>query len=89
MNKKNHSEFRKYLSIEEGKDGPVLINLINAAENNLPALIKQYIRPDFDCLYNNLCSLDELLMMSARIKSNYELLTQHFNGFGIIYPFLC
>lgn len=72
-----HSEFRKYLRTKEGKDGPVLTNLINAAEKNLPALIRRYIRPDFKCIYDDLYSLEELLIMSARIKSNDELLTQH------------
>jgi hypothetical protein len=42
-----HTEFRKYLRIEEGHKGNMLNTLINAAENNLPVLIKQHIRTDF------------------------------------------
>ena len=45
-----HTEFRKYLRTEESQKGNMLNTLINAAENNLPALIKQHIRPDFDCI---------------------------------------
>jgi len=69
-----HSEFRKYLRIEEGQKGNMLNTLINAAENNLPALIKQYIRPDFECIYNDIYSIEEMLMMSAKIKSDEDIL---------------
>ena len=44
-----HTEFRKYLRTKEAQKGNMLNALINAAENNLPALIKQHIRPDFVC----------------------------------------
>ena len=52
----------------------MLNTLINAAENNLPALIKQHIRPDFDCIYNDIYSIEELLAMSAKIKSDEDIL---------------
>ena len=52
----------------------MLNTLINAAENNLPALIKQHIRPDFECIYNDIYSIEELLMMSAKIRSDEDIL---------------
>lgn len=69
-----HTEFRKYLRIEEAQKGNMLNTLINAAENNLPALIKQHIRSDFECIYNDIYSIEELLMMSAKIKSDEDIL---------------
>ena len=69
-----HTEFRKYLRTEESQKGNMLNTLINAAENNLPALIKQHIRPDFDCIYNDIYSIEELLAMSAKIKSDEDIL---------------
>ena len=69
-----HTEFRKYLRTEESQKGNMLNTLINAAENNLPALIKQHIRPDFDCIYNDIYSIEELLMMSAKIRSDEDIL---------------
>ena len=67
-----HTEFRKYLRTEESQKGNMLNTLINAAENNLPALIKQHIRPDFDCIYNDIYSIEELLTMSAMIKTDED-----------------
>ena len=52
----------------------MLNTLINAAENNLPALIKQHIRSDFECIYNDIYNIEELLMMSAKIKSDEDIL---------------
>lgn len=69
-----HTEFRKYLRTEESQKGNMLNTLINAAENNLPALIKLHIRPDFDCIYNDIYSIEELLTMSAKIKSDEDIL---------------
>ena len=69
-----HTEFRKYLRTEESQKGNMLNTLINAAENNLPALIKQHIRPYFECIYNDIYSIEELLMMSAKIRSDEDIL---------------
>ena len=60
----------------------MLNTLINAAENNLPALIKQHIRPDFECIYNDIYSIEELLMMSAKIRSDEDILA---GPYGYIY----
>ena len=73
-----HTEFRKYLRTEEAQKGNMLNALINAAENNLPALIKQHIRPDFVCIYNDIYSIEEMLMMSAKIKSDEDILAGPF-----------
>lgn len=69
-----HSEFRKYLRTEEGQKGNMLNTLINAAENNLPALVKQYIRNDFEGIYNDIYSIEELLKISSKIKSDEDIL---------------
>lgn len=71
-----HTKFRKYLRIEEAQKGNMLNTLINAAENNLPALIKQHIRSDFECIYNDIYNIEELLMMSAKIKSDEDILAE-------------
>ena len=73
-----HTEFRKYLRIEEAQKGNMLNTLINAAEKNLPALIKQHIRPDFDCIYNDIYSIEELLAMSAKIKTEEDTRQRHY-----------
>ena len=73
-----HTEFRKYLRTKEAQKGNMLNALINAAENNLPALIKQHIRPDFVCIYNDIYSIEEMLMMSAKIKSDEDILAGPF-----------
>ena len=64
----------KYLRIEEEQKGNMLNTLINATENNLPALIKQHIHPDFDCIYNDIYSIEDLLTMSAKIKADEDIL---------------
>lgn len=69
-----HTEFRKYLRTKEGQKGNMLNTLINAAESNLPVLIRQYIRNDFDCIYNDIYSIEELLLMSAKINSDEGIL---------------
>lgn len=69
-----HSEFRKYLRTEEAQKGNMLNNLINAAENYLPALIRQHISPDFECIYDDIYSIEELLSMAAKIKSDETIL---------------
>ena len=53
-------EFRKYLREVEGQKGIWLNALIKAAEENLPALIKQHIREDFHCLFDNVYSIEDL-----------------------------
>ena len=79
-----HTEFRKYLRTEESQKGNMLNTLINAAENNLPALIKQHIRPDFDCIYNDIYSIEELLTMSAMIKTDEDK-RQRYYVINVIY----
>ena len=54
----------------------MLNTLIHAAENNLAAWIKQHTSPDFDCIYNDIYSIEELLTMSAKIKSDDDILVE-------------
>lgn len=69
-----HTEFRKYLRTEESQKGNMLNALINAAENKLPALIKQHFLPDFDCIYNDIYSIEELMCISSNINSDENIL---------------
>lgn len=72
--KEVHKEFRKYLRTAENEKGGRLNELINATENALPALIREHIRPDFGCIYDDIYSVEELLSFSSFIKSNDEIL---------------
>lgn|GEM_PF-6368572 len=63
-----HKEFRKYLRIKEGHKGNMLNTLINATEKSLPALIRRYVRADFDCIYDDFYSIEEMLLFSAKLK---------------------
>ena len=72
--KEVHKEFRKYLRTTESEKGARLNELINATENALPSLIREHIRPDFGCIYDDLYSIEELLSISSIIKSNEEIL---------------
>lgn len=69
-----HKEFRKYLHDSEGLKKTMLDNYINAAENNLPALIRKHLCADFKCIYDDLYSIEQLLSFSVRIKSDEEIL---------------
>lgn len=69
-----HKEFRTYLRVEEGYRGNMLNTLINAAETNLPVLIKKYVCADFDCIYEDIYSIEQLLTYSAKIKDDEEIL---------------
>lgn len=68
------TEFRKYLREVEGQKGIWLNALIKAAEENLPALIKQHIREDFHCLFDNVYSIEELISISSKLKNDEEIL---------------
>lgn len=72
--KEVHKEFRKYLRTTESEKGVRLNELINATENALPILIREHIRPDFGCIYDDLYSVEELLSISSSIKSNDKIL---------------
>lgn len=72
--KEVHKEFRKYLRTTESEKGARLNELINATENALPSLIREHIRPDFGCIYDDLYSIEELLSILSLIKSNEEIL---------------
>ena len=69
-----HTEFRKYLRIVEGIKGNMLNTLVNATEKSLPTLIREYVRPDFDCIYEDKYSIEEMLSFSVKLKSDDEIL---------------
>ena len=67
-------EFRKYLREVEGQKGYRLNALIKAAEENLPTLIKQHVRKDFRCLFDDVYSIEELISISSKLKNDEEIL---------------
>lgn len=67
-------EFRKYLREVEGQKGYRLNALIKAAEENLPTLIKQHVRKDFHCLFDDVYSIEELISISSKLKNDEEIL---------------
>ena len=71
-----HKEFRKYLRTKEGHKGNMLNTLINATEVSLPALITRYVRPDFECIYDDIYSIEEMLLYAAKLKSDEILASQ-------------
>jgi len=71
-------DFRTYLRTKEGKKGNMLNTLINAAESRLPALIRKHFNPDFQCLYDDVNTIEELLSYSKRIRSDENILAGPF-----------
>ena len=71
-----HKEFRKYLRTKEGHKGNMLNTLIKATEVSLPALITRYVRPDFECIYDDIYSIEEMLLYAAKLKSDEILASQ-------------
>jgi predicted HNH restriction endonuclease len=71
-----HKEFRKYLRTKEGHKDNMLNTLINATEVSLPALIRRYVRPDFECIYDDIYSIEEMLKFAAKLKSDEILAGQ-------------
>ncbi len=65
-----HTEFRKFLREEKQRKNSMLNSLINAAEKHLPALIKKYVRDDFECLYNDIYSIEDLLLMESSLNTD-------------------
>lgn len=72
-----HKEFRKYLRIQEGIKGNMLNTLINATEKSLPALIREHMNKDFECIYDDVYTIEELLTLSIKLKSDDEILVAH------------
>lgn len=60
----------------------MLKTLINAAGNRLPALIREHFNPDFQCIYDDIYAIEELLSFSKRIRSDENILA---GPFGYIY----
>lgn len=72
--KQVHKEFRNYLRKEENQKGNMLNNIINATDTKLPALIKLHFRKDFDCIYDDKYTIEEMLIISSKIKSNENMI---------------
>ena len=71
-------DFRTYLRTKGGQKGNMLNNLINAAENRLPALIRNHFNPDFQFLYDDAQTIEELITYSKRIRSDENILAGPF-----------
>ena len=52
----------------------MLNTLVNATEKSLPTLIREHVRQDFNCIYDDKYSIEELLSFSAKLKSDDEIL---------------
>lgn len=70
-----HKEFRKFLRVEKQQTGIILNNLINAAEKELPALIRNAIDEEFCTLYDH-SNLDELIAYKTTIAEHPEWLVK-------------
>lgn len=75
-----HKEFRKYLRTVDGNTGLHLNNLMKAAEESLPELIREKARPDFQCLYDELYSIQDLVYFAAVIRDDDDLIAAN-NGY--------
>lgn len=64
-----HKAFRKYLRVEEGERGTMLSNLINAAEQALPALVQQYLHLPFGTLYDE-HPIEQLLAIERQMNTD-------------------
>ena len=69
-----HKEFRKYLRTEEGQKGIMLNTIINAAENNLPVLLREHVKRNFGCIYDDIYTIEELVSFSAKLKADDEII---------------
>lgn len=69
-----HAEYRKYLRTVEGIKRTMLTTLVDATEKSLPMLIRKHVRHDFECIYDDKYSIEELLSFSAKLKSDDEIL---------------
>lgn len=72
------TEFRKFLRVIEGQKGNMLNTIIKVAEKNLPELIQQHFRSDFNCIFDDIYSLDELLSISIKIRNDETILAGPF-----------
>lgn len=72
-----HKEFRKYLRTDEGQKGSMLTTIVNAAENDLPVLIRKHIRSDFACIYDDIYTVEEMLSFAAKLKADDEIIAGH------------
>lgn len=64
-----HKEFRKYLRIQEGIKGNMLNTLINATEKSLPALIREHMNKDFECIYDDVYTIKVYMIDNDYILS--------------------
>lgn len=74
-------EFRDYLRNSVGLRKTMLQNAINAIENNLPGLVKQNIRNDFECIYDEVYTIRDLLEFSSVLESDSEFSVNHTGGY--------
>ncbi len=76
--KQIHKEFRTYLRTEKHQVKQRLDVLINSIEIKLPVLMASNFNKTSFCLYDS-CNLQDMLLLSCRIKSNEQLMLSHYN----------
>ena len=74
-------EFRKYLRTQEGITGADLDAVIRAAEQHVPAFVRERFLPEFTGLYEEDLDLTGLLRLGRRIERDEQALTQR-QGFA-------
>lgn len=73
-----HTEFRTFVRVEKGKKQKFLGDLIDAAENKLPALIRSRFDYSFSSLYSPEYSIEQLIEFARNIHQDEELMTSHY-----------
>lgn len=69
-----HKEFRTYLRLERGKQGNMLNMLIDAIERALPQIVKEQFDDNFESIYNDIYTIEQMLNLSHKIKANEGLM---------------
>ena len=73
-----YREYRTFLRTEKGKKKNLLESYVKAIEEKLPALIHSCFNIEVESLYDNSLSVEQLVTMSMKIKSDDELMTTQY-----------
>lgn len=73
-----YREYRTFLRTEKGKKKNLLESYVKAIEEKLPALIHSCFNIEIESLYDNSLSVEQLVTMSMKIKSDDELMTTQY-----------
>ncbi len=73
-----YREYRTFLRTEKGKKKNLLESYVKAIGEKLPALIHSRFNIEVESLYDNSLSVEQLVTMSMKIKSDDELMTTQY-----------